>query len=603
MQFIHGSLLLGLIALVIPVLIHLFYRQKPKPTAIPTLMFIEQAMQQSSSSRKLKSSVLLIMRMLLIALPVFLLAQPYLPGVQDSDATKHVIIIDNSYYNENNLNISKDLAIDVLEKLPEGSAVRLAGTQFEDKEFSFIHDELKERIKLLTPQNSIINFSSLIKQEDKDTTQYHCITDFNSQAWNGELPNIKNISFYDVKPSRFNNYIESITSPEKFTLNQASDFSVKLAGDMPFSGMKIQMIENDKLIKEKTIPLSDSKNIDINFTFTPTKNNFSLEFKLLIEDKLEEDNSYYFVGKAAPPLKIYILQSDNSEEINPGLLTELILSQFPEYEINNFKLNKIPTDGDTYFISTELREKDWQNFEKLTALGKNLVLWPQQGAILEQWNKRTLPIFSSALYNGNIDGLNSSNLKLRDFENELEELDLNSAYYLNDSKSSSTALESFNDKEIISSIMWRSGRVTFCGLPVNDKTISSNFIAPLIYSIFQNKIELNDYNLSCFEPISNTPSGQYTIINPAGLKENIDAQPYTKTEIPGIYNSSFGEIFAVNLPKSPNLYQYLIPKEKNTEAKKQSVFSISSSFMMIVLMIVLLLFNLGELYISQREAA
>ena len=96
-------------------------------------MFIEQAFKKAFILKTWNLSLLILSAA--YSTPVFLLAQPYIPGAQSESATRHVIIIDNSYYNAQNLNYVKALAISILDKLPEGSAVKLAGTQFKDEDF------------------------------------------------------------------------------------------------------------------------------------------------------------------------------------------------------------------------------------------------------------------------------------------------------------------------------------------------------------------------------------------------------------------------------------------------------------------------------------
>ena len=61
--------------------------------------------------------------------------------------------------------------------------------------------------------------------QDKDTTHYHCITDFNEKSWNGEFPEGINI----FTNSLLHDLITTeVLLPQKVVLNQACEFTVNL---------------------------------------------------------------------------------------------------------------------------------------------------------------------------------------------------------------------------------------------------------------------------------------------------------------------------------------------------------------------------------------
>ena len=77
--FTHAFLLSALAGLGIPVLLHLLLRQRNPRMRVSTLRFFEVQDTRSSSRRKLRNLLLLLLRLLVFALIVLAFARPYLP--------------------------------------------------------------------------------------------------------------------------------------------------------------------------------------------------------------------------------------------------------------------------------------------------------------------------------------------------------------------------------------------------------------------------------------------------------------------------------------------------------------------------------------------
>ncbi|MEZ6082265.1 MAG: BatA domain-containing protein, partial [Pirellulaceae bacterium] len=76
MSFLHLSLLAGLGAVSIPILLHLFGRSQPQVIDFPALRFVQQTTQEQSMSWQLRHMLLLLLRVLLLAALALALARP-----------------------------------------------------------------------------------------------------------------------------------------------------------------------------------------------------------------------------------------------------------------------------------------------------------------------------------------------------------------------------------------------------------------------------------------------------------------------------------------------------------------------------------------------
>jgi hypothetical protein len=100
MQFLYPNFLFGLIAIGIPILIHLFNFRRFKRVLFTNVKFLKEVKQQSQKQRNLKHLLVLAARILAISALVLAFAQPYIPIENRKAETGQKAIsiyIDNSF--------------------------------------------------------------------------------------------------------------------------------------------------------------------------------------------------------------------------------------------------------------------------------------------------------------------------------------------------------------------------------------------------------------------------------------------------------------------------------------------------------------------------
>ncbi len=99
MQFLYSGLLWALLAIAIPIIIHLFYFRRFKKVPFSNVRFLKEIKEETSTRSKLRNLLVLLSRILAIAALVFAFAQPYIPfGKKIQQGPKDVsIFIDNSF--------------------------------------------------------------------------------------------------------------------------------------------------------------------------------------------------------------------------------------------------------------------------------------------------------------------------------------------------------------------------------------------------------------------------------------------------------------------------------------------------------------------------
>jgi len=99
MSFLTPFYLLGILAIAIPIILHLINFRKPKKQAFSTLVFFKQLQKSSIKRLKLKKRLLLLIRVLAIALLAFALARPMIsPGSGfnfGSGSVLYLVLVEN----------------------------------------------------------------------------------------------------------------------------------------------------------------------------------------------------------------------------------------------------------------------------------------------------------------------------------------------------------------------------------------------------------------------------------------------------------------------------------------------------------------------------
>ena len=160
MQFLFPTFLFALAALAIPIIIHLFYFRRFKTVYFTNVRFLREVKEESSSRRKLRNLLVLLMRCLAVAFLVFAFAQPFIPrnteGVKKGEQAAS-IFIDNSF----SMNaLSKDVSL--LEKAKMKAREIVQAYSNSDK-FQILTNDFEGRHQRLVSKEEALNFIDEVK--------------------------------------------------------------------------------------------------------------------------------------------------------------------------------------------------------------------------------------------------------------------------------------------------------------------------------------------------------------------------------------------------------------------------------------------------------
>jgi von Willebrand factor type A domain/Aerotolerance regulator N-terminal len=94
--FLVPAILAGLVALVVPVMLHLRRRERERPMRFPSLMFLQRVTITTARRRRITDLPLLLLRASIIALAVLAFARPVVrptPGARPASGTRRVVVL------------------------------------------------------------------------------------------------------------------------------------------------------------------------------------------------------------------------------------------------------------------------------------------------------------------------------------------------------------------------------------------------------------------------------------------------------------------------------------------------------------------------------
>jgi hypothetical protein len=175
MNFLFPYILWGMVAVSIPVIIHLFNFRKYRKVYFTNVRFLEELKQQTRKQSKLRHLLVMFSRMMAIAALVMAFAQPYIPDKnklsRPDSITQVSIYIDNSFSMEALspsgplLEIAKAKAREIVAAYGSTDLFMLITNEFEGRHQRWVsQEELLQLIDEITASPSVRTVSEIVKR-------------------------------------------------------------------------------------------------------------------------------------------------------------------------------------------------------------------------------------------------------------------------------------------------------------------------------------------------------------------------------------------------------------------------------------------------------
>lgn len=544
MSFLRPEYLWGLLALAIPVIIHLINFRRPEKLAFSTLSFFEELRRTTVRKLRFKQWLLLAARLLFITLLVLALARPVLwndgQGVA-SQTGEYVLVIDNSQSMSRIdaegplLEQGKNVLREIINQSAENARFLLLTTHGAPIPLQF--RDARQTLALLDDVEAVSkseNISS-VWQQLTSTGGYsnRALTWFwagdRTQAWHEYLNQVIesadtklwNVTYIDISGDQFQNVAVSNLDLQNQMVSMGRpaffDATVTNYGDQPVANYQLSMRMNERLVGQETFSLGAFESQTMTFEVSVQKPGDQRIRLSVSGDPVEYDNTYHAVLSVPERKKIGIISDQqpgrNQSRTYIEAFTDAANSLTGELELNTVSPDDAtPGSLDEYdaLVINSLEEIPAYLNEFLvsyTEQGGGLLLIPSQDLNLESWNQ-----LLNRLRVGNISGVlgsygsfeEISNIAPPDIQHPVFQgmFDTNkgdrinierpSLYYqlqlsLNGNGFNNTLLKTDTNHPVLVESRTGNGRVlTFTvGLEPAWSTLPGNaFFAPLIYRSF-----------------------------------------------------------------------------------------------------------------------
>ncbi len=353
MSFLNPQYLYGLVALVIPVLIHLFNLRKTKKVYFSNTRFLRMAKERSARKRKLKHYLILLSRLLFITFLVLAFAQPFLPPDEAASSGDPVIIyLDNSYSMSNE--VEEDLtaleqAVDYITSmtslLPEGTKFRLVTNDFLPGSPTLESArEIEEQLTELGFSGNTRSYQDVYRrihsfQEEYGPVNIFWISDFQSSTADSDaLPEFlpeENVQLIPLQFSQIGNvFVDSLYLENPLMIG---DQQLKLYASLRNIGpegiddliIKVYLDEVQSATASVNIPPNGNATVAFDLAFTTETERIG---RVSIEEfPVTFDNDFYFT--ISKPEKINILEIKEGQEVTP---VESVYGNEELFEFNSY---------------------------------------------------------------------------------------------------------------------------------------------------------------------------------------------------------------------------------------------------------------------------
>jgi hypothetical protein len=362
MTFLNPGLLWGLLAVSIPIIIHLFNFRRVKKVNFSNVSLLKTVNTQAKTFLKLKQWIVLASRILFITSLVMAFAQPFLPSKNGNISDGRAI---NSFYIDNSASMQSEidnksalsLALKKIDRLagelPKSTKNQILSNDFTSTDYKIFNSaELKNEASKIEISGTSRTIEEVFDRQksilEKNGTSlvntYFMFSDF-QKSTSGDLKkllNDKTNKIYLVPnevAENSNVYVDSVWLDNPFIRKmQANGINVRLAnnGKKNVSNLPVKLVLGDLQMNSIPINIEGNSKTTIHFDFNINQSGI-IKGKIKFEDNpITFDNEHFIVLNASPIIRV--IQLNNSSYQNNSLKNAFSndsLFNYSSFPINN----------------------------------------------------------------------------------------------------------------------------------------------------------------------------------------------------------------------------------------------------------------------------
>jgi hypothetical protein len=342
MIFLYPAFLWGLLAVAIPVAIHLFNFRRTKRVLFTNVAFLKEIETQKSSFRKLKHLLLMLTRVLVLGCLAIAFAQPFLKEDGAAVASQGVtgFYLDNSFSMQNEHNNKRFIDI-ATSSLDETMAIHrnLSSLQFVTNDFSAEEHHLitgsrfRDRLTSIELTPTARTWGEVYQRQKRLLDQVdargpktlYWVSDF-QKSTAGDLSELKldstiQLNLIPVQTAEVRNvYVDSVSLDVPFLRKQqrnALRVRMRNSGTQAVENLPVRLILNDTQVSATAVDIPANGFGDFSFDFSLNQEGYVRGVISFDDFPVTFDNAFYFVLNASPVVRILHLYSGHLNTFDP----------------------------------------------------------------------------------------------------------------------------------------------------------------------------------------------------------------------------------------------------------------------------------------------
>lgn len=358
MIFQYPSFLWALVALAIPIIIHLFNFRKTITVYFSSTRFLKQVKQETTQKRKLKQYLVLASRLLFLLFLVLAFAQPFLPASDQVADQKRVTI-----YLDNSLSMSAPVAEktraldDAIQRAREIVDVFPADVQFQiiTNDFAPFSNSFKAKAEVVD-YLSQVRLSSISRQASEiaarvlqRNTSFFWLSDFQSSTFGKEIAldsslATKLIPITFSKPS--NVFIDTLYLENPFVIGgekNAAKVQLRNQGEKRVEGLITKLFVNDVQTSAVTIDMEPNSSQLVSFDLPGSLKGINRALISFSDYPVSFDNEFYFTLNYSGKVRVMEIKTSAETTSVERVFGNKELFSLTSFSASNINYNLLST--------------------------------------------------------------------------------------------------------------------------------------------------------------------------------------------------------------------------------------------------------------------
>ncbi len=416
MRFVFPAFLFALMAVAVPIAIHLFSFRRYTTIYFSNVSYLRSIKQESKKQSQLKQLLMLAARILAIVSLVLAFAQPYFPVENQTATGTHQIVsiyIDNSF-SMNTLStegqlieMAKQQAVDIATAYPSGTRFKLITNDMHPRHRNlFNREQLLQQITEVRPSSNTVYLSDIyhrirsdLSETIKETGQpiYH-LSDFQQRVT--DLQNFEaDTTFINyllpIYPSVTSNlYIDSLWMERPaHKINSEELIYVKIINhsDQNHQNLPVKLFLNDTLKALGSFDIAAGQEKIVEMRYLNLHAGVQLGYAEISDYPITYDNTYFFSYTVQPGLRTLAITgqfNDPGLRILRALFDDDDFVELDEMHIDNVIVSRL-SDYNAIFLlnAPQLSGGLVSELNRLVENGSSLIFFPDPSGEIENYNR------------------------------------------------------------------------------------------------------------------------------------------------------------------------------------------------------------------------